>query len=1070
MNVFNYSLEQLAVIQAESPQQTVDPFSAIKSVGMYAQDGVLRLFPILIPGWHEVDYPVASHGVNADETADPGPGWWVLFPSYVLMDAFDTLRLYIGKRLEPGQVPDPTEQGTLIKTVVVPTDHNNQNILSFIPRITVERPGIHRMWYTVERTSGNGPEPSDGLIVWFKPTFPDSLDPTGKTRERVPLQAPLFPTVIDKEMAQSGVDFIVPAWPVMTAGDRIELTIDSQTAYYTIDSAQIGQDIMIFVSAAILELIGPANPLLVSYTVRDQVHNSSLTSIIGVGTLEPDTSYLEAPSVRLTVDDVLKIDDLNGAAMDVDVLVRRSDAVAGDKVELTLFDTDSGFSETFGPLDYKAGIVTFKISFEQVKKLAPTTIGLSYQRIRMASGSPVRTPSYPYAPRLVGEKYRAPAPTAPQAKGGVLSPSLSEAVIYIGPGIEGLAVADKVILECLSTSAGGTTRPQTYERFVTQSMVIPGVGIVVPFDVDTMHFDTYLRGSFQATYTVTGGNHLEPLESDVLLLHIGPVDNALGVVDIGKDANGVLDPKDIPYGTPAICPAKAHTQVGDTVYLQVWTADDRLVWVDSLPVTTAHIGKDIDFRLTFELIDSLNHQVIRIDWYIERNRALPLTAPELELRIGDVALELPPPTLVEVTTGNRINPRLTEKSTTVEITYKGMSAAHRISLIVIGRAGFGSPVVATQPGNANGTLLIELPLKTVPANLRNFMKLRYRVSQPGLPDQYSGVTTYEVTAVPDEAIVFPRISIAQAPDHKTLDLNTFKGDAHWSLARWLFIAVGTQMRVALGGSNAAGTDQLIMLFDGVITADHVKSGLSGVINRQQLELFKDGSQAMGLSIANFSDKGGVDTFFPVRELTILNKTWSLLINKVIDANTNDPIPNSGSTKTNRVTLFGTGKPNSTLTLFQNDNVPNPIDSFKVPDSGNWSYTFTVTTSSFYRLTVKELPEGQTSNLWTFSVLAPEPAPVRPHILLALNARGQNLYDYQHTTTYGISVNGVAAPGAMVRVLLNGGIVQDRIYVGANGFWQSGLFGVGSGVHQISVQGIYGNFPISKIFTQSVTYG
>ncbi|PNA49059.1 hypothetical protein C1Y14_34480, partial [Pseudomonas sp. MPR-R5B] len=83
---------------------------------------------------------------------------------------------------------------------------------------------------------------------------------------------------------------------------------------------------------------------------------------------------------------------------------------------------------------------------------------------------------------------------------------------------------------------------------------------------------------------------------------------------------------------------------------------------------------------------------------------------------------------------------------------------------------------------------------------------------------------------------------------------------------------------ALGGSNAAGADHPIILFDGVITADHVTSGLSGVINRQQLELFKDGGQVMGLSIANFNNKGGVDTFFPVRELTLLNKTWSLLIN------------------------------------------------------------------------------------------------------------------------------------------------------------------------------------------------
>ncbi|MDR7107810.1 MULTISPECIES: hypothetical protein [Pseudomonas] len=1065
-----FTAEQLAALQHESPQQPVDPFAEIKSEGVFTQYGILNLYPALIPGWHKVDYPVASYGVNADETAGAGIGWLILFHSYELMAAQDTIRLYMGKRLEPGQVPDPTEEGTLIKTVVVPSDHNNQDVLSFIPRGAIERPGIHRLWYTVERTSGNGPESSDGIVVWFKPTFPDSLDPTGNSSERVPLQAPEFPSIIDQAMVERGVDFIIPRWPIMSPGDTVLMTVGNQLVAYVIKPEEIDQDITIFVPSSVLELIGPAKPLLVSYRIHDQVHNSSHTSKIGDGELVPDKTYLDMCWVNETVDDVLFIDTLDGHPMEVVVPVKRGDAITGDTVELKLYDPRTEFSRLFGPLIYRTPSVTFPVPYAVVKQLAPATITLSYERIRIEKGEKIRTPSYPYSPELIGEKYRGPAPTAPQAHGGVLSPDLAETVVYVGPDIKGLEIGDKVTLTCLSTSAGGTTRLQIEERFVTRSMVIPGAGIIVPFEIDTRHFDTYLSGSFKATYTVTGENHLAPLESHALLLHIGPVQDTLDVVNVGKDENGVLDPKDIPFGTPAICPAKAHTQVGDTVYLQVWTADDRLVWVDSLPITAAHIGKDIEFRLTFELIDSLNHQVIRIDWYIERNRALPLTAPELELRVGDVALELPPPTLVEVSSGNRINPRLTEKSTTVEITYKGMSAAHRIALIVIGRAGLGSPVVATQPGNANGTLLIELPLTTVPANLRHFMKLRYRVSQPELPDQYSGVTTYEVTAVPDEAIVFPSLSIAQAPDHKTLDLSTFQGDARWSLARWLFIAIGTRMRVALGGSNAAGADHPIILFDGVITADHVTSGLSGVINRQQLELFKDGGQVMGLSIANFNNKGGVDTFFPVRELTLLNKTWSLLINRAIDANTNASIPNGGSTKTNRVTLSGTGKPDSTLTLFQNDNVPKPIDSFKVPDSGNWSYTVTVTASSFYRLTVMEQPTGRTSNLWTFSVLAPEPAPVRPHILLALNARGQSLYDYQHTRTTGISVNGVAAPGAMVQILLNGIVVQDRVYVGTNGFWQSVLFGVGSGTHQLSVRGLYGNYPVSLVFTQSETYG
>jgi len=965
--LFTYTPEQLAKLEKESPQRRVDLFADVRSQGLFAENGALVIFPILIPGWRVVDYPTASHGVNADETVGPGRGWWVLFPSYTLMAAFDTLRLYMGKRLEPGQDPDPTDRGTLIKTEIVPRDHNNEDIVSFIPRIAVEKPGIHRMWYTVERTSGNL-DPSEKISVWFKTTYPDSRDPTGNTGERVPLEAPRFPAVIDKGMVEVGVDFIIPAWPVMTMGDRIVLTIDNQIVEFVISAEHVGQDVVVFVSSAILKLIGPADPLLASYKLHDQVHNSSLTSNVGVGTLEPDTTYLEAPSVPLTNGDVLAIDDLDGGAMDVDVLVRRADAVAGDKVELTLYDASTEFSERFGPLDYKSGVVTFEIPFELVKKLAPTTTRLSYERIRRVSGSEVRTASYPYCPRLIGEKYRAPAPTAPQAHGAVLSPSLAETVVYAGPGIEGLEVGDKVTLTSLSTSAGGTTRLQTYERFVTQSMVIPGVGIVVPFDCETTHFETYQNGSVQLSYTVTGKGHTTPLESYTRRLRIGQVTNILGIVDVGRDENGVLDPKDIPFGTPAVCPAKAHTRIGDTVHLEVRGPDGNLVFADRLPITAAHLDKDIEFRLAYELIDSQRNQVITVDWYIERERELPLTAPELVLRIGAKALVLPPPELVQASPATIINPQNTQKLATVKVTYTGMDPAHRVTLFVKGRDGFGSPVLATLQGSASGTLIFTLPLTAVPANMGTFMSFWYVVTQEGIHDQSSARTQYEVTSIPNEDINYPRMTITEAPDHKVLNLNNFTGDAHWTLIAWLFIAIGTRMRVALSGQKSDGSEYVIMLFDGVITANHVSAGLSGVISREQLKLFKDGTQVYGLSIASFSDKGGVDTFFPMRELTIKSEMLAQpMITQLIDNQgaITGQVRNGGSCDDITPTCVGTASPNSTVNLF---NGTVQVGSAPVNANGIWTTDINVGLGQ-HSLTARTQDGLQVSPPWGVTVQA-----------------------------------------------------------------------------------------------------
>ncbi|CAI8959900.1 BIG2 domain-containing protein [Pseudomonas serboccidentalis] len=970
--LYLYTPEQLAALQAESPQQWKDPFAEIKSAGLFAEDGSIKLFPILIPGWHPVDYPQALYGVGADETAGTGQGWYVLIGSYLQMAPTDTIRVFRGKPLEPGEAPDPGEPGTLIKTLVVPVDHNNQNIVGILPRTVIDRSTIYSLWYSIERASGSTPELSERIIVWFKPTFPDSLDPTGDKPERLPLEAPRFPPLIDKDMSETGVDFIIARWPVMTPGDTVKLTIANQVIYYVTKPEEIGQDIVVTVSSAILKLIGPADPLLVSYQIIDQVQNASLTSKVGVGILDPDTTYLEAPSVPLTLDDVLAIDDLGGAEMEVDVPVRRADAIAGDKVDLTLLDTASGYRDVFGPLDYKAGVVTFKVPFALVRKLAPTILTLSYQRIRIVSGSEVRTPSYPYSPRLIGEQYRAPAPTAPDARGAVFAPELESTVVYAGPGINGISVGDTVTLTCLSTSAGGTTRLQTYERIVTRSMDIPGVGIVVPFDIETRHFGTYRNGSIACDYQVTGGDHDQPLLSFTSHFRIGHTLDMLAVVEVGRNSMGVLDPKDIPYGTPAICRAAAHTQIGDTVCLQVWSLgnkldpQDRPVFFDSLPIGAGNVGKDIEFRLALELIQSLLNRVISVDWYIERPRELPLTAPELILRIGSKALVLPPPELMEASAGMLVDPMNTRESATVRVRYTGMDPSHLVAVHAKGREGFGSPVLATQRGNASGTLVFPLPLTTVPANIGSVLSLSYEVTQEGIEDQSSSVARYEVTSIANPDINYPRMSIAEAPDHQVLNLNQFAGDAHWTLIPWLFIAVGTRMRVALSGQKQDGNEYVISLFDGVITANHVSSGLSGVIDRTQLKLFKDGTQIFGLSVANFSDEGDADTFFPMRELTI--KTEMLArpaITQLIDnqGGITGQVRNGGTCDDTTPSLVGSATPYSTIRLLNGEVL---LRTVEVDVDGIWRADVSVGNGR-HSLTAQTADDKQVSPVWNVTV-------------------------------------------------------------------------------------------------------
>lgn len=964
---------QLDKINLESPQSAVDLFAEQRSAALFSVDGILKIFAPQIPGWTPLSYEQARYGVNADQTAGPGNGWHAVFGAYQFQETNDTIRLYRGKDLKPGETPDPLDPGTLIDTFVVPEDHNNEDSVGNIPRFAVQRTTVNEWWCTVERISGNPSQSSERLAILFKTTFPDSRDPSGNTGDRVPLAAPGFPAVIDQSMLANGfVDFIVPAWSIMFTADTIILDINGKVYEFEITAAHIDNDVTVPVPSTLLKSIGPADPLLVSYVITDLLKNTSLPSAIGAGVLAPDTSYLDAATVRLSIDDTLKIDDLDHQPMDVDITARRADVVAGDQVELKMLDPASGFSKTYLPIPYRAGLNTVQVRYEDVSGIAPTTAVLEYARIRTTSGSIIRTPSYPYAFRLLAHSYLAPAPFAVEARGAVLSSTLEETLVYFGPDVRGMKLGDKVALSCLSTSAGGTPRLQTYERYVTEAMEIPGSGFMVPFVWETRHLSTFGDGNIQLSCEVTGDGHLVSIKSKVRHLRIAPATHQLEVIEVAKATNDLLDPDQIPFGTSAKCLSGVHTQIGDTVRMEVWRNDNdpdktgELVHVDSLPITAANVGKDVEFRLEQQLIKDLLHNVIRIVWFIERFRSQPLTAPELNLRIGSLMLVLPAPKLLHASPGNVVNPENTQNIASVEVAYRGMSTTHKVTLYCIGRSGFGSPVISSKQGSAGGTLLFDIPRTAFAANIGTFFTFHYVVTQTGIHDQSSSAAKYSVIDIDKPELKYPHLTIAESVDSKTLDLNAFSGDAHWTLTEWLFIAIGTRMRVALSGTDSTGKQHVIKLFDGIVSANEVKTGLSGTASRAELKKFKDGSQVFGLSIANFSDTGGADTFFPMFERTI--KTEMLLkpaITQLIDnqAPITGSIPNGGTCDDQTPELVGTATASSVVNLFDNGN---RIGQATADKAGIWRATIPAALG-LHTLTA-QTPDGlQQSAVWTVTI-------------------------------------------------------------------------------------------------------
>ncbi|WP_460927167.1 hypothetical protein [Pseudomonas sp. MC6] len=340
------------------------------------------------------------------------------------------------------------------------------------------------------------------------------------------------------------------------------------------------------------------------------------------------------------------------------------------------------------------------------------------------------------------------------------------------------------------------------------------------------------------------------------------------------------------------------------------------------------ITQPVIFTVTGEYIDRFESCPLTVLYKIENPGKTVVQSGSLKITIG-AAAELPAPLLVQALPGNRVQPLDTRNTATVRVSDPAMNPRKTYTLTIRGRAGFGSPVITSKPGNNSGELLFDLPPTAIPANIGSYIKISCVKTESGKPDQPSGVSRYEVLPVANPQINFPQMSIEEAKGG-VLDLNNFSGDAHWILPPYLFQAIGTRMRVAMSDD-----EHVIMLFDAVINATHEREGLKGTISREELKKYKDGTQVFGLSVANYSDRGGVDTFFPVRELTI--KTQILArpaITQLIDNQgaITGPVANGGACDATSPQLVGTATPASKVHLFNGDNL---LGIFDVESSGLW---------------------------------------------------------------------------------------------------------------------------------------
>jgi hypothetical protein len=785
--------------------------------------GAWRIFPPYIPGQFEsIDFAPAEVGVNHPMLYIHKDGLKVLVQSYQNMAENDAVSLLI--------------DGKEVAKTVLPEDHDNRDIELYI--LAKEIPsGVHYLSAEVRRSSGNQNPETAGIDVWFKLDTPGGLDPEpdlpGHQRLK-PVQL-LLPDgspikVIDKDVAEQGATAIVPHWPFMEKGDVVYLHFHGIIVQRTVLADEVGKDIDVFITPQVIADAGPADPAIVVYQIRDQVHNVSAFSERATIVSDPGVDWLYPPIVPRADDyDRIWLDDVGYDELDVEV-VTRPGFVLRETLQLNwLTTTESG--ETVKHSEEQTitrlGIELFKIPNAIVRASTPGLVQLDYRRTRLDG---TQDPSERYCLSTIGARLRLPAPRVSDLVGGTLDPALVRTVVLCGPD-ERIKKGYRVTLTWQGKTA--SQLPHLYQTYRDVSEQL--VGQEIPFVVTAKDIAPLNRGSVEVSYEVTDASLLVPLESGSLTARIGNIDAQLPIAKVVGTVDNVLKPADVPFGTDIEVPAAPYTKVGDVVHVEGRGDENKPVFRDRLLIEPGKEGKGLEFWLNAEYIQLYLNQFFSLLWWIERPNALPQTSATLELFIGDPAQALQPPT-VRRAPGGVLNPLENAEGATARVHLSNPSPSDTVQLIVKGAADAGSPTFEPQPLNTNNRANFALTTAFIAENLGREVTISYDVIQ-GTKRMPSPPLPLNVQRIADQDANLTRPSITQAGNTTFIDLRTFSGDLTCIVPTPLPIpVVGQRVWIDINSSGSAP----LRVRDGIgISAAEIISGLSATASRAWFAALND---------------------------------------------------------------------------------------------------------------------------------------------------------------------------------------------------------------------------------------
>ncbi|MEA5670177.1 hypothetical protein VA602_02355 [Pseudomonas sp. MH2] len=314
--------------------------------------------------------------------------------------------------------------------------------------------------------------------------------------------------------------------------------------------------------------------------------------------------------------------------------------------------------------------------------------------------------------------------------------------------------------------------------------------------------------------------------------------------------------------------------------------------------------------------------------------------------------EYPAPSVLEAVS-NTLEPINARNGATVQVAYPGMLTSDILAVAWLGSNPAGRWESEQKPGSAFGSVDFSVPASVVAASQGTVVQVLYAVVQAGKAGVPSLPLDLTVGELAQADLPMPAITQAN-PTTRTLDLNSFVGNASATVAAWPLIATGQRYWVWIDGTLENGSGYGFHAASAqTVTEAQVGQGLDVEVLRTELEKFRHASVvSVTVSVAfdGASNEASVRAF-PVATYT-LEKL--VVVTPTIDSVTDDKgtaVPRGGTTASTALTLRGQASAGQRVQILDGGTV---LKTETVGAAGAWTSTLTGLTAKAYNFKARAL--------------------------------------------------------------------------------------------------------------------